>query len=337
MKYSLVVTSINPPNKILKRLAVVCVENDCEFILIGDIKSPDNFSLKDCQFYSIRNQVNLGLSFAKECPVNSYSRKNIGYLLAMRNASDVIIETDDDNMPLERWKIRSLSVNVKTPQEQGWVNVFKYFTDEFIWPRGFPLDCIREGATNSDLSGAEEIQVEAFIQQGLVNNSPDVDAIWRLLHNKRIIFNEGTSIYLKPGAWCPFNSQSTWWWPEVYLLMYLPSFCSFRMTDIWRSFVAQRCLWELDRGLVFHSAEVWQDRNPHNLMLDFEAEVPGYLGNNRFVRVLEKLSLDKGMEEVDKNLIKCYEALIRNGFFPEKELSLVRIWISDINAITKRR
>lgn len=118
--------------------------------------------------------------------------------------------------------------------------------------------------------------------------------------------------------------------------MYLPSFCSFRMTDIWRSFVAQRCLWELNQGLVFHSAEVWQDRNPHNLMSDFEAEISGYLGNSRFVGVLEKLSLNKGIEEVSKNLIKCYEALIRNDFFPEKELSLVRAWIDDIEVITKR-
>jgi len=32
-------------------------------------------------------------------------------------------------------------------------------------------------------------------------------------------------------------------------LMYLPIKASFRMTDIYRSFVAQRCLWELGEGV----------------------------------------------------------------------------------------
>ena len=34
-------------------------------------------------------------------PLYNYSRKNIGYLLAMRDGAEVIVETDDDNRPLE--------------------------------------------------------------------------------------------------------------------------------------------------------------------------------------------------------------------------------------------
>ena len=41
----------------------------------------------------------------------------------------------------------------------------------------------------------------------------------------------------------------------VARLMYLPSTCTFRMTDIWRSLIAQRCLWELGQGVVFHAAD----------------------------------------------------------------------------------
>ncbi len=331
-----VVTTISNPTRCMVKLAEKLKQNNASLIVAGDKKSPDIFELDNAKFLSLDDQNRMQFRLSKILPVNHYCRKNLGYLDAIHSGAKCLYETDDDNAPLDRWKVRSLHVNAKTPQKQGWVNVFKYFTDEFIWPRGFPLDCVQNCDTNSDLSGAEEARIEALIQQGLANNSPDVDATWRLLHDKRIIFNEGPSIYLKPGAWCPFNSQSTWWWPEAYSLMYLPSFCSFRMTDIWRSFVAQRCLWELGRGLVFHSAEVWQDRNPHNLMSDFEAEMPGYLGNSRFVGVLEKLSLNKGTEEVGTNLMKCYEALIRNDFFPERELSLVRAWIDDIEVITKR-
>ena len=48
-------------------------------------------------FLSVNKQNELNLNFSKKCPLNSYARKNIGYLLAFKNNADVIIETDDDN------------------------------------------------------------------------------------------------------------------------------------------------------------------------------------------------------------------------------------------------
>jgi hypothetical protein len=39
-------------------------------------------------------------------------------------------------------------------------------------------------------------------------------------------------------------------------LLYLPSHCCFRMTDIWRSFIAQRCLWELGHWVVCQAPEL---------------------------------------------------------------------------------
>src|SRR5581483_5657775 len=102
-----------------------------------------------------------------------------------------------------------------------------------------------------------------------------------------------------------FNSQTTWWWPEAFPLLYLPSFCSFRMTDIWRSFVAQRCLWELGHGLVFHASEVIQERNQHNLLRDFGDEVSGYLQNSRLTAALQELRLQPGPAAAGANLIAC--------------------------------
>ena len=48
------------------------------------------------------------------------------------------------------------------------------------------------------------------------------------------------------------------------------------MTDIWRSFVAQRILQENDWAVLFHAPTVSQERNEHDLMRDFADEVPGY-------------------------------------------------------------
>ena len=47
------------------------------------------------------------------------------------------------------------------------------------------------------------------------------------------------------------------------------------MTDIWRSFVAQRVIHQ-GHGILFHGRTVWQERNEHDLHRDFIDELPGY-------------------------------------------------------------
>jgi hypothetical protein len=93
------------------------------------------------------------------------------------NRCDDNNETDDDNAPLANWTLRNEMVgDVRVVRENGWTNVYKYFTSQNIWPRGLLLDEIHA------VRPVEETQqkLEAPVQQGLVNLSPDVDAIWRL-------------------------------------------------------------------------------------------------------------------------------------------------------------
>ena len=58
-------------------------------------------------------------------------------------SSQVIIETDDDNIPnkyfFDERKVEHLASSVKN---NGWVNIYDFFLKkkEFIWPRGIPLD-----------------------------------------------------------------------------------------------------------------------------------------------------------------------------------------------------
>ena len=179
------------------------------------------------------------------------------------------------------------------------------------------------------------VSLRSPIQQGLVNGSPDVDAIWRLTLDRPFRFEDRPSVYLQPGNWCPFNTQSTWWWPVAYPLLYVPSHCSFRMCDIWKSFVAQRCLWALGFGVTFHAPEVFQERNAHDLMRDFGDEVPGYLQNTRIAEVLNEIHLTAGADSVGDNLHRCYEALIRQGTFPQEEAKLVEAWLGDVGIMLK--
>jgi hypothetical protein len=174
-----------------------------------------------------------------------------------------------------------------------------------------------------------------LIQQGLADENTDVDAVFRLTADLPILFDAAPSVRLAAGCWCPFNSQNTTFFPEAFPLLYLPSHCTFRMTDIWRSFVAQRCLWSMGSTLLFSKATVFQERNEHNLLRDFEDEIPGYLLNERIREVLSLVCLKEGREVaiVCENLRACYEALVRAEILPSAELGLVSEWIADASAI----
>ncbi|MDO8916266.1 MAG: STELLO glycosyltransferase family protein [Coriobacteriia bacterium] len=327
-----VLTTIQAPTESVRALAATLERSGADLLVIGDRKGPVRSQFDSGELIAIDEQGALPFELASLLPENHYTRKNLGYLLAVSRGAATIYETDDDNMPLPAWEPRSLTVDAVPIAPRPWANVYRFFSPEsMIWPRGFPLGMANDPTTFSHEATLPAREVEAPIQQGLANGSPDVDAVWRLLLDREHTFGDpGTSLWLPPGTWCPFNSQSTWWWPVAYPLMYLPSFCTFRMTDIWRGFVAQRCLWELDRGLVFHPAEVVQDRNQHDLLRDLRDEMPGYLGNERLCAELEAVTLGRGPAAVSRNLQRCYEALVEAGFLPADELLLVDAWIHDI-------
>ena len=69
----------------------------------------------------------------------------LGYLYAMRSGAQVIFETDDDNIPFANWSFPSFTGHHYAVEENsGFVNVYKYFTDQKIWPRGLPLNKVND-------------------------------------------------------------------------------------------------------------------------------------------------------------------------------------------------
>lgn len=332
-----VITTIQPPTPAVEVLLSRLRPLAASLIAIGDRKGPAAFSADGAIFLDLQAQLASPYELARLGPVGHYTRKNIGYLEAIRLGAQCIYETDDDNAPLARWVPREESVAARAVADTGWVNVYRCFSKERIWPRGLPLDELVPSFARTISVAESATTVRAPIQQGLADGAPDVDAVWRLVLDRPFDFDDGPSVVLAAGAWCPFNSQSTWWWPDVYPLLYLPSFCSFRMTDIWRSFIAQRCLWELGLGVVFHAAEVVQDRNLHNLMRDFADEIPGYQRNRELVQVLADTALLPGVGAVNDNLQRCYEALVKHNFFSREELDLLAAWRDGIEVAQRAR
>lgn len=330
----IVVTSIQAPTPCMRRLAEEARRHGFSWVVVGDRKGPARFDLEPAELVPIETQRALPFRLAGALPERHYARKNLGYLLAMARGCTRLYETDDDNAPTARWtprerKAEARRLRPRAASDAGWANVYSLFTSQPIWPRGLPLDRVRDRLGDRFALESGLVRAEAPIQQGLADGAPDVDAIWRLVMDRDVTFEDRPSVFLPPGVWCPFNSQNTWWWSEVFPLLYLPSHCSFRMTDIWRSFVAQRCLWALGHQLEFHSADVHQARNDHSLVRDFEDECPGYLGNDKIRLLLERLSLRPGGDELPGNLHRCWDAMTGAGFVKPAEMELVEAWLAD--------
>ena len=324
---ALVVTTINTPGPAMRALASGCDAHGWDMIVAGDRKTPGGFTLAGAEYLSIDAQRDSGFALAGILPEGTYARKNLGYLEAMRRGAGIIVETDDDNFPeIGFWEPRTRQVGCRTMVHDGWVNAYAYFSDAFIYPRGMPLEHARDKAPELGQAATRS----AMIQQGLADKDPDVDAVYRMLFPLPLHFDRNQCpVLLGPGTWCPFNSQNTTFFKEVFPLMYLPTHCSFRMTDIWRSFVAQRVLHELGEGVMFHGPTVWQERNEHDLRKDFADEISGYVHNSHIRNTL--LSLEFPPAASLRIMVEsCYQAMIRAGHVGKEDEHLLAAWFDDL-------
>ena len=332
MKKTLVVTTINKPNKNIRALINLCKKYNSDFIIIGDKKSPKKFKVDHALFYDLKRQLKLNLYFSKICPINSYARKNIGYLIATKKGNQVIIETDDDNYPKKIF-FKNIKLNhyVEELNNYTWVNVYKKFLLKKmeVWPRGLPLNKINI----NPIFKKKKVKKDFFLQQGVCEGNPDVDAIFRILNEKiNIKFKKNFKFSLGK-ATSPLNSQNTIWFKKVFPLLYLPVTCSMRATDIWRGFIALNIIKKDNMNVLFFGTTMKQIRNIHNLANDLKQEMPLFQDVIKGVNILQNTRFKKGSKNYLDNLFKSYKVLIDNKIFKKKELFYLNAWIKDVKKL----
>ncbi len=335
-----VVTTIQSPTKALIRLSEMATERKEALFLVGDKKTPLNFSLPGANYLSTAQQESLDFHITNHLPWNSYTRKLLGYLSAAKAGHKFIRETDDDNLPLDSYFFDfPQELIVRVPKITGhWLNPYMFFSDDYIWPRGFPIELVEEDRRNSPELTKSFLTTSISnvgVVQGLADGAPDVDALYRLVVNNSddFKFQSGIPVMVPRSTYAPFNSQVTTWNVKLLPLMYLPQTCTFRMTDIWRSYIATHLLHLSGYEIIFLGSLAFQDRNAHNLLKDFSDEIPGYEGNARFIIEMQKIPLMGGVENFGKDLISIYQHLHGVGYFALNELESLRAWIIDCESI----
>ena len=329
-KTSIVITSIFAPTEAVTKFAAL---PDYQLVVAGDKKSPADWSEPNVAYLDVPAQEALGFRMSKKLPFNHYGRKMMGYLHAIREGAEAIVDTDDDNIPYDGWKFPEMEGTFATSAaDKGFVNIYKNFTSHHIWPRGYPLDLILNTEHNLKEGDLTQETAKIGIWQGLADSDPDVDAIYRLIDNTEVFFDKRAPIVLAEGTLCPFNSQNTIVRRELFPLLYLPAYVTFRFTDILRGLVAQPILWAHGYRLGFTEATVLQVRNPHDYMKDFESEIPCYLHPNCVIAAVTR-AIDKG-NTVSENLRRAYAELAKENIVTAQEIELLDLWLDDLSALT---
>ena len=320
-----IITTINKPTEtVLKHIN----NRDYDVIIVGDNKTPSDYKNLNCIYLDIPTQEKLFPELSKLLPYNHYCRKNIGYLYAIKKKYRLIYETDDDNVPYDNFDniLQQDNLQMITEQNNPWINIFKYFTNNgYIWQRGFPLSMIKNNPNyliqNTDKSPS--------IINGLVENDPDVDALFRIIcnHSETIKWEKNKGVLIDNNNICVFNTQNTFWLnPDLFICMLIPCSVSFRYCDILRGLIANVILKKTDNYMMYSSPNVIQYRNEHNLISDFKSEYEMYIHNEN---ILDYIGNDtEDISSVKELLNVIYNNLLVNNVITQNDIDILNVWNS---------
>ena len=119
MKKVIVTTTINPPTAAVREFDAM---TGWILIVIGDRKTPQDYSLKRGIYVSPEEQERFDARLSEAIGWNCIQRRNLGVLLAHEMKADIVALVDDDNIPLAGW-----GENLLVDRE---VEVDYYETDE---------------------------------------------------------------------------------------------------------------------------------------------------------------------------------------------------------------
>lgn len=325
MKTYIVLTTINIPQiaiDLCKNIEKYKHKNDVGIIIIGDKKSPDKEStliakkLKkksfDVEYFNLKRQKQI-LSkfpkFEKIIPYNSDNRRNIGFLLALKNGCEKVISIDDDNFPLnsvdfiENHSIVGRTQKLKViKSSSNWFNPLSINKEtKNIYTRGFPYNK-REKEPKLIY---KEKKIKIGINMGLWIGDPDVDAITRLNNIIKVKSKKIKNIYLEKGTYSPINTQNTAivseLLPAYYFILMgekIDGLVMERFGDIWSGFLVKKVSDHLNYHVSIGNPLVYHRRNKHNLFLDLKQELAAIFYTDQLSEIIEEISI-KGSNAID--------------------------------------
>jgi len=205
-----------------------------------------------------------------------------------------------------------------------------------IWPRGLPLDYVRGKGVQNWTLHTSQIDRPPAVQQFLADEDPDVDAVFRLTrdlpcHFKGKPSDEPEHLVIPQNVFVPYNAQATVHLYEAFWGLLLPVTVHGRVSDIWRSYLSQKLLWDIGQVLSFTNPHVIHDRVAHDYLKDFQSEQDLYLKSTAMVAFLARWQTDA--PTLVERIEQLWAALYSRGFVEHGDLLLAQAWIRDLLAL----
>ena len=341
-----VVTTINAPTNAIR--AVAASPGWC-LVVVGDAPTPNGdyeelvHAKESVVYLSLAAQRDLPFEVVTKTPERHFGRKNIGYLYAIWCGAQVIFDFDDDNAPLSLTALDdhgpTVLAGLAVLHASGpsvACNPYPWFGATFSWPRGLPLESINAGGAKCKVAAAGNFSHEhrLGVVQSLANHDPDVDAIYRLGPRGALLLPFSFSapkpralLVLAGSAVAPFNAQATWWHAPAFAGLMLPTTVHGRVSDIWRSYVAQHAMRCKGIRLAFAAPSVEQIRNDHDYLADYMAERPLYEEAGALIRAVADVPC---AATVDATVAAAYVALYEQGFVEREDVERVHEFLRDL-------
>ncbi|GJN41377.1 hypothetical protein PR202_gn00744 [Eleusine coracana subsp. coracana] len=136
------------------------------------------------------DQARLGFRSVAFLPARGPARKAVGYLFALQRGARAIYDADARSAVVGGNLSRRFDVDLEQQRQGGEVllqyshadanrtavNPYVHFGQPSVWPRGLPLE--KAGEVGNEEFYTEVFGGGQFIQQGLCNGLPDVDAVF---------------------------------------------------------------------------------------------------------------------------------------------------------------
>lgn len=340
MKRALITTTINAPEN-LRDWGKMLTSTDV-VVVAGDTRTPHDevrhiLGELDCVTRYLPPSLDTDWETDEVVGLNTIQRRNVALLEALKWAPDYVITVDDDNFPNSQEWIRDVdSIFMGTApaplfiqNESGWWDPGQLCIPRTVH-RGYPQS--RRLINDEPYRGFERDTAPQHIGvfASLWYGAADVDAIQRMTIGDEVI-GIATSARYGVGTWAPFNSQATAYRVEVAPLMLMWPGVG-RYDDIWASYLARTVMdihgWHVRYG----EPTVVQERNPHDLYRDLEAEMFGMKHNETVIKILREArwTLHDGLSIIDCMRFVFIEVMKNFTSLPDQTVKAFRAWDHDI-------
>ena len=316
-----------------------------KILVIGDNKTnSENWRIfndsNSLIYLSLNDQLNLNYQTLKYTPLNSYYRKNIGYLYCIEHGAKEIYEIDDNiisnfkylNYNFNKSNYDRISIGNINKQM---INPYSYFGINNIWPKGFRIKDLGKDFNNKFFSlTSNQISLNPIIYQNLINGNPDLDSIFILTRvNKNYRFNinftEKNPLLYLPGNYVPINSKNTKYMYDIFPFLALPTTINSEISDIIRGYIMQRYAWGLNGTVIFVPSDSYKNQSFINKSDFIKEEKSLYFKLDELINILNHKSNNeiRNPKDFAINIIK---KLIYNKILQRKDLKMYKAFLNDL-------